>query len=85
MSQPDDYHDVLGTDDFKGAQSRQGHQLNMYCMSLHRVQNRARFNADEAAYLDRYPPLPYDSGAARGRHIGAMQQDEISYPSRTTL
>jgi protocatechuate 4,5-dioxygenase alpha chain len=35
--------------------SRQGNHLNQFCMSLMKADNRARFKADERAYLDEWP------------------------------
>ncbi|MGW8271556.1 MAG: protocatechuate 4,5-dioxygenase subunit alpha, partial [Burkholderiales bacterium] len=36
-------------------QSRRGYHLNQFCMSLMKPENRARFKADERAYLDEWP------------------------------
>ena len=36
-------------------QSRIGYHLNQFCMSLMKADNRARFKADERAYLDQWP------------------------------
>lgn len=46
------YLDVPGTTVFDAEQSRKGYWLNQFCMSLMRPENRARFKADERAYLD---------------------------------
>ena len=40
-----------GTHVFTGEQSRRGYRLNKFAMSLTEPANRARFLADEAAYL----------------------------------
>ncbi|WP_411288694.1 protocatechuate 4,5-dioxygenase subunit alpha [Phenylobacterium sp.] len=48
------FKDIPGTTLFDHEQSRLGYHLNMFCMSLMKVENRAAFKADEAAYLDRY-------------------------------
>ena len=46
------YLDVPGTTVFDMEQSRKGYGLNQFCMSLMKADNRARFKADERAYLD---------------------------------
>ena len=45
------YLDVPGTTIFDADQSRKGYWLNQFCMSLMKAENRARFKADEDAYL----------------------------------
>ena len=47
--------DVPGTTIFDAEQSRKGYWLNQFCMSLMKAENRARFKADERAYLDEWP------------------------------
>ena len=49
------YKDVPGTTIFDAEQSRKGYHLNQFCMSLTKAENRARFKADERAYLDEWP------------------------------
>ena len=49
------YLDVPGTTVFDAEQSRRGYWLNQFCMSLMKAENRARFKADERAYLDEWP------------------------------
>ena len=49
------YQDVPGTTIFDAEQSRKGYHLNQFCMSLMKAENRARFKADERAYLDQWP------------------------------
>ena len=49
------YLDIPGTTIFDADQSRHGHWLNQFCMSLMSEANRARFKADERAYLDDWP------------------------------
>ena len=46
------YKDIPGTIVFDSDQSRKGYHLNQFCMSLMSAENRARFKADERAYLD---------------------------------
>ena len=58
----DDIHDYLaqledipGTRIFTAARARMGYQMNQCAMSLMNADNRARFKADERAYLDEWP------------------------------
>ena len=55
MSLDKPYTDVPGTTIFDAEMSRQGYHLNQFCMSLMKADNRARFKADERAYLDEWP------------------------------
>ncbi|MDQ8023169.1 MAG: protocatechuate 4,5-dioxygenase subunit alpha, partial [Moraxellaceae bacterium] len=48
------YKDIPGTTIFDAEQSRLGYWLNQFCMSLMSADNRARFKADERAYLDEW-------------------------------
>ena len=49
------YVDIPGTTIFDAEQSRKGYWLNQFCMSLMKAENRARFKADERAYLAEWP------------------------------
>jgi len=49
------YADVPGTTIFDAEQSRKGYHLNQFCFSLMKPENRARFKANERAYLDEWP------------------------------
>lgn len=49
------YLDIPGTTIFDAEQSRKGYQLNQFCVSLMKPENRARFKANERAYLDDWP------------------------------
>ena len=58
----DDIHDYLaqledipGTRIFTAARARMGYQMNQCAMSLMNAENRARFKANERAYLDEWP------------------------------
>jgi len=55
MSLHKPYADVPGTTIFDADQARKGYHLNQFCMSLMKAENRARFKADERAYLDEWP------------------------------
>ena len=46
------FSEIPGTTVFDAEQSRKGYWLNQFCMSLMKADNRARFKADERAYLD---------------------------------
>ncbi|MCF8208288.1 MAG: protocatechuate 4,5-dioxygenase subunit alpha [Rhodoferax sp.] len=48
------YKDIPGTLIFDAEQSRKGYHLNQFCMSLMQADNRARFKADQRAYLDEW-------------------------------
>jgi protocatechuate 4,5-dioxygenase alpha chain len=52
------YSDVPGTTIFDADQARKGYHLNQFCMSLMKSENRARFKADERAYLEEWPMTP---------------------------
>ena len=49
------YHDIPGTIVFDADMARLGWHANRFCMSLMRPENRERFLADEASYLDEWP------------------------------
>ena len=49
------YADIPGTTIFDAEQARLGYHLNQFCMSLMDADDRARFAADEHAYLDEWP------------------------------
>ena len=46
--------DIPGTRVFTAARARQGYHINQFAMSLMKAENRARFKADESAYLDQW-------------------------------
>ena len=54
MARPKDYEDIPGTFVFDAEQARRGYDLNMFCMSLMKAENRVAFKADERAYLDKW-------------------------------
>jgi protocatechuate 4,5-dioxygenase alpha chain len=47
-----DYETIPGTYVYDARRGRQGYALNMFCMSLNVAENRSKFKADEAAYLE---------------------------------
>lgn len=67
-----DYHDVPGTTVFDAEQSRAGYHLNQFCMSLMKAEARARFKADEQAYLDGWKLTPGQRDAVLARDYNAM-------------
>jgi protocatechuate 4,5-dioxygenase, alpha chain len=50
----DAFGDIPGTTVFDATQSRLGFQLNQFCMSLMKAENRAAFAADQHAYLQKF-------------------------------
>jgi protocatechuate 4,5-dioxygenase alpha chain len=63
------YKDVPGTTIFDADQSRKGYHLNQFCMSLMRAENRARFKANERAYLDEWPMTEEQKQAVLARDL----------------
>jgi protocatechuate 4,5-dioxygenase alpha chain len=63
------YKDVPGTTIFDAEQSRKGYWLNQFCMSLMKADNRARFKADEKAYLDEWPMTDLQKAAVIARDL----------------
>lgn len=63
------YLDVPGTTIFDAEQSRLGYWLNQFCMSLMKAENRARFKADERAYLDEWPMTEEQKQAVLARDL----------------
>ncbi len=61
------FDDIPGTYFFHGRRSRAGYALNMFCMSLLKVENRTAFRADEDIYLDRFDVSPEQRHAVRNR------------------
>lgn len=69
MSLNKPYTDVPGTTIFDADQSRLGYHLNQFCMSLMKADNRARFKADERAYLDEWPMTEAQKQAVLDRDL----------------
>jgi protocatechuate 4,5-dioxygenase alpha chain len=63
------YKDIPGTTIFDAEQSRKGYWLNQFCMSLMKADNRARFKADERAYLDEWPMTEAQKAAVLTRDL----------------
>jgi protocatechuate 4,5-dioxygenase alpha chain len=67
-----EFADIPGTHVFNGKRSRQGYHLNQFCMSLMKRENRERFLADEAAYLEGWSLTPTQKKAVMARDYGAL-------------
>src|SRR5277367_5673635 len=52
------YAGIPSTTIFDLDQVRKGYHLNQFCMSLMKAENRERFKANEAAYLEDWPVTP---------------------------
>ena len=63
------YKTVPGTTLFDTDQARVGYHLNQFCMSLMKAENRLRFKADEAAYLDEWPMSEEQKQAVKARDL----------------
>ncbi|MDE2579926.1 MAG: protocatechuate 4,5-dioxygenase subunit alpha [Hyphomicrobiales bacterium] len=63
------YLDVPGTTIFDAEQSRRGYWLNQFCVSLMQAENRARFKANERAYLDEWPMTEAQKKAVMARDL----------------
>jgi len=66
------YLDVPGTTIFDAEQSRKGYWLNQFCMSLMQAEQRARFKADERAYLDEWAMTEAQKLAVLERDMNRM-------------
>jgi protocatechuate 4,5-dioxygenase alpha chain len=66
------YVDVPGTTVFDADQSRRGYWLNQFCMSLMKPENRARFKADERAYLAEWDMTEDQRQAVLDRDMNRM-------------
>jgi len=66
------FDDIPGTTVFTAERSRQGYQLNQFCMSLMKAENRDRFHADERAYLDEWAMTEEQKQAVIDRDFSRM-------------
>lgn len=67
----DELDDIPGTTVFTAQRSRRGYPLNAFCMSLMKPENRARFKADERAYLDEWSMSEEQKQAVLARDYNA--------------
>ena len=65
-------NDIPGTIVFTGELARKGFGLNQFCMSLMKPENRARFKADERAYLNGWSLGEAQKDAVIARDYGRM-------------
>ena len=68
------YMDVPGTTIFDADRSREGYHLNQFCMSLMKAENRARFKANERAYLEEWPMSEEQKQAVLDRDLNRCIQ-----------
>ncbi|GAA3884168.1 hypothetical protein GCM10022381_27940 [Leifsonia kafniensis] len=66
------FDDIPGTTIFTIEKAREGFALNQFCMSLRTAENRTRFLADEAAYLDEWEMSPEQKQAVLTRDFQQM-------------
>lgn len=66
------FKDIPGTYVFTGERAIEGRHLNRFCMSLMNAANRARFKADERAYLDEWPMQESQKQAVLRRDFEAL-------------
>ncbi len=72
MPDNSEFDDIPGTTVFTAERSHEGFHLNQFCMSLIKPENRARFKADERAYLDEWPMTEGQKQAVLDRDYNAM-------------
>jgi len=66
------YKNVPGTTIYDAEQARKGYHLNQFAMSLMKPENRVRFLADQAAYLDEWPLNPRQRQAVLDMDMNTM-------------
>ena len=67
-----DLEDIPGTRIFTAARARRGYHLNQFAMSLMKAENRERWKADPAAYLDQWQLTPEQREAVPARDYNRM-------------
>ena len=72
MALDKEFKEIPGTIVFDAEQSRKGYWLNQFCMSLMKAENRARFKADERAYLDEWKMSEEQKQAVLERDLNRM-------------
>jgi protocatechuate 4,5-dioxygenase alpha chain len=68
----EEFDDIPGTTVFTAQRSHQGFQLNQFCMSLMKAENRERFKGNESAYLDGWSLTPQQKEAVLQRDYNAL-------------
>lgn len=71
----DEFEDIPGTLVFITRRSRQGFNVNQFCMSLRQEANRLSFRADEADYLRGWNLTPAQADAVLRRDWNAMMAE----------
>jgi protocatechuate 4,5-dioxygenase alpha chain len=66
------FEDIPGTRVFTAERAKQGYELNQFCMSLMKPENRERFKANERAYLDEWPMSEDQKQAVLDRDYNRM-------------
>jgi protocatechuate 4,5-dioxygenase alpha chain len=64
--------DIPGTRVYTAARARRGYHINQFAMSLMKPENRERFRADEAAYMDEWPLSDEAKAALRARDYNRL-------------
>jgi protocatechuate 4,5-dioxygenase alpha chain len=67
-----EFDDIPGTRVYTAARARQGYHLNQFAMSLMKAENRTRWLADEAAYLDKWPMTEEQKAAVLARDYNRL-------------
>jgi protocatechuate 4,5-dioxygenase alpha chain len=68
----EEFDDIPGTRVYTAKRARQGYHLNQFAMSLMKAENRARFKADERAYLDEWSLSDAQKDAVLARDYNRM-------------
>ena len=66
------FEDIPGTRVFTAERAKKGYELNQFCMSLMKPENRERFKANERAYLDERPMSEDQKQAVLDRDYNKM-------------
>lgn len=67
-----EFDDIPGTRVYTTTRARQGYWLNQFAMSLMKDENRKRWLADEAAYLDDWPMTAQQKEAVLARDYNRL-------------
>ncbi len=67
-----EFEDIPGTRVFTAARARAGYHLNQFAMSLMKAENRERWKAGEAAYLESWPLSDEQKAAVLARDYNRM-------------
>jgi len=67
-----EFEDIPGTRVYTATRARAGYHLNQFAMSLMKPENRERWKADEAAYLDQWPMSEDQKAAVLARDYNRL-------------